>query len=66
MDARPLRKMHIHELAAEFIEARAHRDMNRLSRLEAELTNRKSRRARNLAMNVRLALATLDGARKAA
>lgn len=55
---RPLAKLKIDELAAEFIGARNYGDVRRLKALDDELTRRKSRRARALSAHVSLALAS--------
>ncbi len=66
MDTRPLKYLQLVELTAEFCEARAQRDAERMRQLYAELDRRRSRRARNLAMNARLMLASWQNGRRAA
>lgn len=53
MDARPFQGLHIYELAKHFADARMSRDVNLLRVLDAELSHRKSRRAKALAGHVR-------------
>lgn len=61
MAMRPLQKLQIQDLAAEYSDARALRDIERLRLLHEELACRKSRRARDLAMDTWLMLATWGG-----